>query len=52
VVARVVSLEEAPVGELPSTLDRALHSHIRDSFSGTGNAGEKVGEAPLEDKSL
>jgi hypothetical protein len=39
VVYRIVSLEEAPVGELPSALYRTLTSPIRNPSNGTDDVG-------------
>jgi hypothetical protein len=43
VVSRVVSLEEAPVQELPLALERAINRPIKDPTGGGDEAGEKAG---------
>jgi hypothetical protein len=41
-IARVVSIEDAPMGELSEALDQALNSPVRDPPSGAANAGKKA----------
>jgi hypothetical protein len=42
VVARVVTLEDAPVGELPAALDETPRSLVRDPAGGAADTGKKI----------